>query len=152
MKFSQHLKQLGKHFRRNHPNISMKDHRYLKNPSPQKIHTPKYMKYRKKSNKTLLLPHLKTTHTIFSREEYDKESSNMTTDSCSSTDETVVKKYFEISPKHDTLTIGQTTPRKTLHEAMLEIEKKYVSRLKSGKCKKTYKKISCGRKSKVLYT
>ena len=100
MKFGQYLKQLGKHLRRNHANILMKDHRYLKNPSLQKIHTPKYMKYRKKEtckicNKTLLLlPHLKMAHKIFFREEYDKKSAKITTDSCSNTDETVVKKFF----------------------------------------------------------
>ena len=96
------------------------------------------MKYRKKEtckicNKTLLLlPHLKTAHKIFSTDEYDKETAHPGKDTNAGTDETIISitksNSSKISPEPDDTTAEETRPRKTLHEAMVDIEKRYRPR------------------------
>ena len=123
----------------------------MKSPIPPQIKNPKYLKYRKKEtckicNKTLLLlPHIKTVHKIFSREEYDKRTAHLREDKIGSTvKRTSVPnrcmsqtKDSEICPQQDSA--NESRRRKTLHEAMLQIEKRYGRTVKRKSLSATVK-------------
>ncbi len=122
----------------------------MKSPIPPQIKNPEYMKYRKKEtckicNKTLLLlTHIKTVHKIFSREEYDKRTAHLRVmeDKIGSTVKRTTcmsqTKDSEICPQQDSA--NESRRRKTLHEAMLQIEKRYGQIVKRKSLSATVKR------------